>query len=119
MTVITISREFGSEGERIAQDVAQALDYHFVDRKLIGMIIGQYGYVEFDREYARLPTFWERFDVEREKERDVVVSLLNRVIQSIAHHGHARAGSVPGTRRTRDGTAGSVFGCSRGAREAK
>ncbi len=89
MTVITISREFGSDGDRIAQDVAQALDYHFVDRKLIGAIIGQYGYVEFDREYTTLPTFWERLDVQREKERDVVVSMLNQVIRAIAHHGHA------------------------------
>lgn len=88
MTVITISREFGSEGDRIAHDVAQALDYHFVDRKFIGAVIGQYGYVEFDREYATLPTFWEKFDVQREKERDMVVNMLNRVIQTVAHHGH-------------------------------
>lgn len=89
MTVITISREFGSDGDRIAQAVARALGYHFVDRKLIGTIIGQYGYVEFDREYTTLPTFWERLDVQREKERDVVVSMLNQVIKAIAHHGHA------------------------------
>ena len=89
MTVITISREFGSDGDRIAHDVAQALDYHFVDRKLIGTIIGQYGYVEFDREYTTLPTFWERLDVQREKERDLVVSMLNQVIRAIAHHGHS------------------------------
>lgn len=89
MTVITISREFGSDGDRIGQAVAQALGYHFVDRKLIGTIIGQYGYVEFDREYTKLPTFWERLDVQREKERDVVVSMLNQVIKAIAHHGHA------------------------------
>ena len=52
MSVITISREFGSEGDRIAQKVAQTLDYHFVDQKFIGTILGQYGYVEFDKEYA-------------------------------------------------------------------
>lgn len=29
MTVITISREFGSGGADIAQQVAQAMDYHY------------------------------------------------------------------------------------------
>jgi cytidylate kinase len=88
MLVITISREFGSEGDRIAQKVAQTLDYHFVDQKFIGTILGQYGIVEFDKEYATLPTFWERFDAQREKQRDVMVSMLNRVIQAVAQHGN-------------------------------
>lgn len=88
MSVITISREFGSEGDLIAHQVADALDHHFVDRKLIGTIIGQYGYVEFDKEYATLPTFWERFDAQREKDRAVMVSLLNHVIQALADHGN-------------------------------
>ena len=88
MSVITISREFGSEGDSIAHKVAQALGYHFVDQKFIGIILGQYGYVEFDKEYASLPTFWERFDAQREKERDVMVGMLNRVIQAVARHGN-------------------------------
>ncbi len=88
MSVITISREFGSEGDSIAQKVAQALDHHFVDQKFIGIILGQYGYVEFDKEYATLPTFWERFDAQREQQRDVMVSMLNRVIQAVAQHGN-------------------------------
>ena len=88
MSVITISREFCSEGDPIAQKVAQTLDYHFVDQKFIGTILGQYGYVEFDKEYATLPTFWERFDAQREKQRDVMVSMLNHVIQAVAQHGN-------------------------------
>jgi len=88
MSVITISREFGSEGDYIAQQVAQTLDYHSVDQKFIGIILGQYGYVEFDKEYATLPTFWERFDAQREKQRDVMVNMLNQVIQAVAHHGN-------------------------------
>lgn len=88
MAVITISREFGSEGDYIAQQVAQTLNYHFVDQRFIGIILGQYGYVEFDKEYATLPTFWERFDAQREKQRDVMVKMLNQVIQAIAHHGN-------------------------------
>ena len=34
MSVITISREFGSEGDAIAQKVAQALGYHFCGSKI-------------------------------------------------------------------------------------
>jgi cytidylate kinase len=88
MSVITISREFGSEGDYIAQHVAQTLNYHFVDQKIIGLLLGQYGYVEFDKEYATLPTFWERFDAQREKQRDLMVNMLNQVIQAVAYHGN-------------------------------
>jgi cytidylate kinase len=88
VSVITISREFGSEGDAIARKVAQILGYHFVDQKFIGIILGQYGYVEFDKEYQNLPTFWERFDAQREKQRDVMVGMLNHVIQAVAHHGN-------------------------------
>jgi len=88
MTVITISREFGSEGDVIAQQTSQRLGYHLVDQKFIGTILGQYGYVEFDKEYANLPTFWERFDAQKEKQRDVMTIMLNRVIQAVASHGN-------------------------------
>lgn len=88
MSVITISREFGSEGDTIAHEVAHTLGYHFVDRKLIGTILGQFGYVEFDKEYANLPTFWERFDAQRTKQRDVMVEMLNQVLRAVAQHGN-------------------------------
>jgi len=88
MTVITISREFGSGGDAIARQVAQALDHHFVDQAFIGTVLGQYGYVEFDKEFATLPTFWERFDAQKEKTRDVMADMLNRVIRTVAHHGN-------------------------------
>jgi cytidylate kinase len=60
-----------------------------VDQKFIGIILGQYGYVEFDKEYQHLPTFWERFDAQREKQRDIMMDMLNRVIQAVAYHGNA------------------------------
>ena len=88
MAVITVSRDYGSDGDVIAQQAAQILGYHLVDLKFIGTIIGQYGYVEFDKEYRNLPTFWERFDAERLKNRDVMVTLLNQVIQAVAQHGN-------------------------------
>ena len=88
MSVITVSRDYGSEGDAIAQKAAKTLGYHFVDLKFIGTILGQYGFVEFDKEYKNLPTFWERFDAEREKQRDLMVTMLNQVIQAVAHHGN-------------------------------
>jgi cytidylate kinase len=86
MTAITISRDYGSGGDIIAQQVAQTLGYHLVDLKFIGTILAQYGYVEFDKEYRNLPTFWERFDAERIVHRDIMANMLNQVIQAVAKH---------------------------------
>jgi CMP/dCMP kinase len=88
MSAITISREFGSEGDYIAQQAAQRLGFHFVDKKFIGRILGEYGYVEFDKEYDNLPGFWERFDAQREKQRDVMMKMLDQVVQAVAYHGN-------------------------------
>jgi cytidylate kinase len=88
MPVITVSRDYGSDGDIIAQQVAETLGYHFVDLKFIGNILGQYGYVEFDKEYRNLPTFWERFDAERIQHRDIMMNMLNQVIQGVAKHGN-------------------------------
>lgn len=88
MSVITISREFGSEGDAIAQQTAKALGYHFVDKNFIGTVLGHYGYVEFDKEYESLPSFWERFDAQRGNQRDAMMKMLNQVIQAVAHHGN-------------------------------
>jgi len=87
MSVITVSRDYGSDGHIIAQQVAQTLGYHYVDLKFIGNILSQYGYVQFDKEYKSLPTFWERFDLERGNQREVMVTMLNQVIQALAQHG--------------------------------
>jgi cytidylate kinase len=88
MAVITVSRDYGSDGDIIAQKVAETLGYHLVDLKFIGTILGQYGYVEFDKEYRNLPTFWERFDAELLLHRDTMVNMLNQVIQAVAKHGN-------------------------------
>jgi cytidylate kinase len=44
--------------------------------------------VEFDKEYQNLPTFWERFNAQQEKQRDVMMGMLNHVIQAVAYHGN-------------------------------
>jgi cytidylate kinase len=87
MSVITISREFGSEGDYIAKGVAQTLGYHFVNQEFIGDLLSQYGLVEFDREYDSLPSFWEKFNAQRGVRRDVMVNMLNQVVRAVAQHG--------------------------------
>ena len=40
MTVVTVARQLGSEGDRIAERVAATLGYEFVDRRLVEEIAG-------------------------------------------------------------------------------
>jgi HD-like signal output (HDOD) protein len=48
MSVITISRDFGSEGEYIAEKIAQTLGYHLVDKEFFTTVLNQYGLVWAD-----------------------------------------------------------------------
>ncbi len=84
MSVITISRELGSEGSYIAEKVAQALGYHFADKKTLEDVLTQYGFVEFDKEYDAARGLWARFDARTME----MISMLNRVIQAVARHGN-------------------------------
>ena len=84
MSVITISREFGSDGSYIAGKVAQALGYHLVDKKTMEDVLIQYGFVEFEKEYDAAHGFWTRFDARTVE----MVKMLNRIIQAVARHGH-------------------------------
>jgi cytidylate kinase len=89
MSVITISREFGSEGEYIAEKVAKALSYHCVDKDFFATILKEYGLVEFDAEYDAMPGFWDKtVNAHRFERRDEVVHMLNRTIRAVAQHGN-------------------------------
>ena len=88
MTVITVSREFGSGGDLLAEKVAQALGYHLVDKGFVSDILRQYGLAEFDVEYEKQPGFWEGFDTEKYERRDVMVRMLNQVVRAVARHGN-------------------------------
>ncbi|RLD04509.1 MAG: cytidylate kinase-like family protein [Chloroflexi bacterium] len=88
MAVITISRELGCDGDTIAQEVAKKLGYHLIDKEFVGAVMSEYGLIEFDREYDHLPTFWEKFDMQKEERREVLVDMLNRVIRAVAQHGN-------------------------------
>ncbi len=84
MSVMTISRELGSEGRYIAEKAAQTLGYHLVDKATMENVLVQYGFVEFEQEYDAAPGFWARFDSRRTQ----MVDMLNRVIQALARHGN-------------------------------
>ncbi|MFC1996609.1 AAA family ATPase [Chloroflexota bacterium] len=87
MTVITISRELGSEGDSIANLVSKTLNYRFIDKVFVGNVLSQYGLVEFDTEYDTLPSFWEKFNAQKEERREMMVDLLNQVIRAVAQQG--------------------------------
>lgn len=84
MTVLTISRELGSEGTFIARHVAQKLGYHFVDKILMEKVLNQYGFVQFDTAYESGAGFWSRYD----SLKSTMMNFLNQVILAFAHHGH-------------------------------
>ena len=88
MTVITISREYGSGGDQLAEKVAQALGYHLVDKAFVSAVLCQYGLAEFDSEYEKQPGFWEGFDTEKAERRETMVRMLNQVVRAVARHGN-------------------------------
>lgn len=88
MAVITLSREYGSEGSIIAERAAKALGYHLADRNTLEQILTDYGLMEFEEVYASIPSFWDRFDAQRMERRSVVIDMLNKAIEALAHHGN-------------------------------
>ena len=88
MSVITVSREFGSGGMEVARQVAETLKYHFADKDVIGRVLGQYGLAQFSDDYDSLPGFWDRFDAEKMGRRETMVDMLNRAILAFGHHGN-------------------------------
>ncbi len=69
MAVITISRQLGSLGTEIAHRVAEALNYEYGDKEMIGRIIGGYGLTPFelDKFDEKKPHFWESISVQSRK----------------------------------------------------
>ncbi len=84
MAVITVSREIGSGGDEAAREVAQQLGYAFVDKHFIEQVLDQYGFIEFDQAYDSLPSFWEKFDAQKEQRRIDMIKLLNQAILALA-----------------------------------
>ena len=82
MSAITISREIGSKGDWIAQEVSLRLGYHLVNKHTLERIFLQYGFVDFKEMYD-ISSFWARFDPQLGE----MVGMLNHFIQALAAHG--------------------------------
>ncbi|MGD2077047.1 MAG: cytidylate kinase-like family protein [Chloroflexota bacterium] len=83
MTIITLSRELGSHGTKIARQTAKDLGYQFVDKRTFERILHQYGLVEFEEVYDSAPGFWARFD----RANLQVIAMLNKTVLGIARLG--------------------------------
>lgn len=86
MSVITISRETGSGGRTIAEQVASILGYRLIDKTIIGEVYSKYVSLEFGLNIGYVPDFWNEFAKRTDDRRERMVSALNDVIQAFAHH---------------------------------
>lgn len=84
MTVITISRELGSAGLDIAQQVAKTLGYEFVDKRTIDTIFQQYGLTKFDDVYNSVPSFLDLINADNL----LIVSMANEILEAVAKRGN-------------------------------
>jgi len=84
MAAITVSGEFGTEGRYVAEQVAKALNYHFVDKDIMERVALEYGYTEFEDVYEAKPDLLAKFD-ERQAE---ILEGLDKVNLALARHGN-------------------------------
>ncbi|MCB0210240.1 MAG: cytidylate kinase-like family protein [Anaerolineae bacterium] len=84
MATITISREYGSEGVKIGQEIAERLGYDFVDKRIIEGIFRQYGLTKFNDLYTSAPGFWDLTS----QTNLLIVSMLNETMEALAYRGN-------------------------------
>jgi cytidylate kinase len=84
MAVITVSRQLGSHGARIARSLASDLGYAFVDKSVINKVIRQYGLTRLDVIYDHKPKIWELFN----ENSAVTIQMMNETIAAFAARGN-------------------------------
>ena len=84
MAVITVSRQLGSHGARVARTLAAQLGYAFVDKAVINKVIRQYGLTRLDVIYDHKPKIWELFN----DDSAVTIQMMNETIAAIAARGN-------------------------------
>ena len=69
MSVITVSRELGSQGIEIAQAVANRFNYQCVDKEKIGIALADCGLpqIEIEKLDEKKPSFWDSWTIDRNK----------------------------------------------------
>ena len=85
MAVITISRQAGSRGARIARGLAKELGWEFADKNTINRVIRQYGLVRLNEIYDELPTLGDLFSTNAA----LTIEMMNETIAAIAARDNA------------------------------
>ncbi len=69
MSVITVSRQLGSQGVEIAQAVANRFNYQYVDKEKIGIALADCGLpkIEIEKLDEKKPSFWDSWTIDRNK----------------------------------------------------
>ncbi len=80
MAVITISRQAGSRGARIARGLAKELGWEFADKSTINRVIRQYGLVRLNDLYNELPSLGDLFS----DNAALTIEMMNETIAAIA-----------------------------------
>lgn len=80
MAVITISRQAGSRGARIARGLARKLGWEFADKATINLVIRQYGLVRLDDIYDEVPKLADMFNEDSRR----TIEMMNETIRAIA-----------------------------------
>jgi len=80
MAIITMSRELGTGGGLISQMVINSLNYHLVNKEIIGKVLAQFGMLSFNKVYDSTHNVWSLFDSDY---RDLVKQ-LNKTILAFA-----------------------------------
>ncbi|MBC2608024.1 AAA family ATPase [Pelagicoccus albus] len=81
MNTIIISRLLGSGAGLIASQLAQSLNYDFVDKEMLQVTMEQYGLTRFGKLYTSPPNIW---DLANSKNLQVV-SMLDDTMRALAH----------------------------------
>jgi cytidylate kinase len=84
MAVITVSRQLGSHGARIARTVAGELGYDLVDKAVVNRVIRQYGLTRLDAVYDHKPKVWELFNANSV----TTIEMMNETIAAVAARGN-------------------------------
>jgi cytidylate kinase len=87
MPVVTISRQYGSLGTEIARDVAEKLNFEYVDKKKIEQALARYGVPapEVERFDEKKPSLWDSFLLQKKR----FLHSLEAVIYEYAKNGNA------------------------------
>ncbi len=113
MTTITVSRQFGSGGRKIAAQICDTLGYRFFDKRLIEQVATEVGltgheFVDLSEQHFKEKTFMERLmqtvfgarsqaipsarqswgGLEAHLDEDWYVELINRAILTAHEEGH-------------------------------